>query len=159
PISNRGRVKNKAISRPRPPSFSKPSLKVASVRSRPEHFLRSAQRSLDRGTDAPDFRGSPALLLGRRAASPPPPPPSPRTPPPPTLGRPKPVAPGSRAVAADFAVSEIGDAVEVCRSDHPSDVLCCDTVTNGFTPCACRSSPPTSATTNAVIKAYFIDDL
>src|SRR5262245_33458927 len=75
---------------------------------------------------------------------------------PPKDGDAKPVASGSCTVGAGFAISHIGDAVDVCRPNRPSGVLCSGAVASGSTPCACRPDGPANARTHAVMKASFI---
>jgi hypothetical protein len=79
----------------------------------------------------------------------------------PTAGEPRPVVSGSCALGTGFAVCDIDDVVDFCKSDWPFGALCSGAATSGARRrssmlCAPRPAAPASATTHAVIKAFFI---
>lgn len=79
----------------------------------------------------------------------------------PAAGEPRPVVSGSCALGSGFAVCDIDDVVEFRKSDWPFGALCSAAAASGARRrssmlCAPRPAVPASATTHAVIKAFFI---
>src|SRR5262245_25493084 len=76
-------------------------------------------------------------------------------------GEPRPVVSGSCALGSGFAVPDIDDEVDFCKSDWPFGALCSGAAASGARRrssmlCAPRPAAPASATTHAVTKRCFM---